>query len=195
MDELGRFFFLKRDEAVQATFQEGVDVLELSSAVDFELLVNRVLLTGDFVYDAVESSQARNRPLYRWRGTYLQPASRARWGDKRLKMWVPWLRKREDVVTFLREFFRTYSQPSERYLVDVLCGATLPRPWEGDIRLLARTGKSWPRTGVDDPGAVRSCAAVAAGVWRGRPADVLAGVTDGRAVRGGGTGTALGVGR
>jgi hypothetical protein len=141
VDEEGRFFFLKRDEAVQATFQEGVDVLELSSAVDFELLVNRVLLTGDFVYDAVESSQARNRPLYRWRGNYLQPASRARWGDKRLKMWVPWLRKREDVVTFLREFFRTYSQPSERYLADVLCGGTLPRPWEGDIRLLARSGE------------------------------------------------------
>lgn len=141
VDEQGRFFFLKRDEAVQATYQEGVDVLELSSAVDFELLVNRVLLTGDFVYDAVDSSQGRNRPLYRWRENYLQPASRARWGDKRLKMWVPWLRKREDVVTFLREFFRTYSQPSERYLVDVLCGGTLPRPWEGDIRLLARTGE------------------------------------------------------
>jgi len=140
VDESGTFFFLKKKTGTALTLREGRDVLSLAGVTDWELLVNRVLLTGDYVYEE-ESSAAEGRRFARWRGHYLQPASREQYGDRRLKMWVPWIRRREDAVTFLREFFRVYSQPGEKFLVEARVAGDLIRPWEGRVRIENRAGQ------------------------------------------------------
>jgi hypothetical protein len=139
VDETGTFFFAAKRTGTVLTLREGREVLSLAGVTDWELLVNRVLLTGDFVYEE-ESSAATGRRFARWRGHYLQPASRERYGDRRLKMWVPWIRRREDAVTFLREFFRVYAQPGEKFLVEARVTGELVRPWEGRVRVENRAG-------------------------------------------------------
>ena len=55
-------------------------------------------------------------------------------------MWVPWIRTTEDSRNFVREFFWVYAEPTSRYLIETTSQTTLPRPWEGKIRLEARDG-------------------------------------------------------
>ena len=139
VDETGTFFFHAKQTGTALTLREGANVLSLSGVTDWELLVNRVLLTGDFVYEE-ESIAAPGRRFARWRGHYIQPASREEYGDRRLKMWVPWIRRREDAVTFLREFFRIYAQPAEKFLVEAPVTGELVRPWAGRVRIETRDG-------------------------------------------------------
>jgi hypothetical protein len=140
VDETGTFFLVAKRTGTAVTVREGREVLSLAGVTDWELLVNRVLLTGDFVYEDEASSGAVGRRFSRWRGNYLQPASREKYGDRRLKMWVPWIRRREDAVTFLREFFRVYAEPGEKYLVEAKVEGELVRPWEGRVRVEDRAG-------------------------------------------------------
>lgn len=140
VDETGTFFLVAKRTGTAVTVREGREVLSLAGVTDWELLVNRVLLTGDFVYEEEASSGAVGRRFSRWRGNYLQPASREKYGDRRLKMWVPWIRRREDAVTFLREFFRVYAEPGEKYLVEAKVEGELVRPWEGRVRVEDRAG-------------------------------------------------------
>ena len=73
--------------------------------------------------------------IYRWRGNYIQPASRSLYGERRIRISVPWIRTGTDSREFVREFFRVYSQPTLRYLVEVGNQSVLPKPWEGRIRI------------------------------------------------------------
>ncbi len=140
VDEQGRFFFLRPRSALLASYREGRDTLLLEESRDREHLFNRLLLTGGYVYGEAINSEVTARGLYRWRGNYIQPASRAKYGERRIRLWLPWIRTRSDSRAFAREFFRIYAEPTTRYLVEVGNQSVLPRPWLGVIRLEARDG-------------------------------------------------------
>ena len=135
VDENGKFFFLQQKTSLAATYRDGVDIISLEESRDRAFLFNRVLLTGGYVYQVSGSSDQTIRDIYRWRGNYIQPASRSQYGERRIRISVPWIRTRTDSREFLREFFRVYSQPTLRYLVEVGNQSVLPRPWEGRIRI------------------------------------------------------------
>jgi len=140
VDAQGRFYFRQASAAVLATWREGRDLTSLHETRDREHLFNRVLLTGDYVYDRADSSAQMAQRSYRWRGNYTEPASRALHGDRRIRLWLPWLRTEADSIAFVREFFRTYAQPTSRYLIETLPQSALPLPWAGRIRLESRDG-------------------------------------------------------
>lgn len=138
VDELGRFYFLQPRGTVLTTYREGTHLLSLEETRDRDLLYNRVSLVGGYVYVPRGSDGGRN--LFRWQGNYVQPASRALHGERRIRLQVPWIRTRTDSREFIREFFRVYAQPAARYLIEVGNAAQLPRPWLGRIRILDRNG-------------------------------------------------------
>lgn len=135
----GTFFFLQPKTTLLATYREGTDLLSLEEARDLELVFNRVLLTGDYVYAAPDSSGGFGG-FYRWRGTYIQPESRDAYGERRIRLTIPWIRSSDDSRAFVAEFFRAYAQPSSRYRAEAGNQTVLPRPWEGTIRLEDRDG-------------------------------------------------------
>ncbi|MEZ6065180.1 MAG: hypothetical protein R3B90_05620 [Planctomycetaceae bacterium] len=141
VDAFGQFYFYQPRSALLAVWREGADLTRLSETRDREHLFNRVLLTGDYIYDEPDSSANIARRSYRWRGNYTQPDSRAAFGDRRIRLWVPWLRTETDSVSFVREFFRTYSQPTSRYLLETTSQQTLPLPWLGQVRVEDRDGE------------------------------------------------------
>jgi hypothetical protein len=140
VDAEGTFFFLQRRDDVLVTLREGRDQTALSESRDRELLFNRVLLTGDYIYDPLDSSGHLAQREYRFRGNYVQPESREAHGERRIRLWIPWLRAAEDALAFVREFFREYAQPTSRYLLETDGRATLLLPWAGRVRLEDRDG-------------------------------------------------------
>ncbi|WP_339912211.1 hypothetical protein [Symmachiella dynata] len=140
VDAWGRFFFLQKRTSVIATFQEGVDVVALEESRDRDLLYNRVMLTGGYVYDEQLGSDIFMRGYYRWRGNYIQPASRDQHGERRIRIWIPWIRTESDSRQFVKEFFRVYAQPTSRYFVEVADQQVLPAPWGGRILIKDHSG-------------------------------------------------------
>ncbi|SFH68406.1 hypothetical protein [Planctomicrobium piriforme] len=140
VDEQGEFFFLRPRNGVLAAFQDQQDLTALAESRDLELVFNRILLTGDYVYDRFDHSDDVARRSYRWRGNYTEPVSRAQYGDRRIRVWLPWVRTQSDAVSFAREFFRAYSQPHSQYFVETTAQTTLPRPWLGRVQLNDRFG-------------------------------------------------------
>lgn len=140
VDARGRFFFLQSRNTGLASWREGRDVTSLHETRDREHLFNRILLTGDYIYDQPLATDEIARRSFRWRGNYTQPDSRALYGDRRIRLWIPWLRTPEDSLAFVREFFRIYSFPTARYQIETLPSVTLPLPWEGRVRLEDREG-------------------------------------------------------
>jgi hypothetical protein len=53
---------------------------------------------------------------------------------------LPWIRTAADSREFAREFFRIYAQPRARYVVELCNPATLPKSWDGRIRLQSLNG-------------------------------------------------------
>lgn len=137
VDEFGRFFLLQRRETIGAEWQEGRDLISLRELAGEELIFNRVLLTGGLVYADCPTPPCGT---YRWQGNYLQPQSRARYGERRIRLSIPWIRTPQDSQAFVREFFRVYASPSPRYRVTVASPATLPRPWLTSVRVRDRSG-------------------------------------------------------
>ena len=140
VDAFGRFFFLRRRISVQSTFRLGRDLVSLEETRDRELIFNRLLLTGDYIYDHRDNSGQIARRVYRWRANYFEPDSCQAFGNRRLRLWVPWMRTQSDSVAFAREFFRTYSQPTARYAVETLPQSTLLIPWEGPVTIEDASG-------------------------------------------------------
>jgi len=136
VNEDGKFFFLKPVTTVQTTFQESVDLIAFRESVNRNLIYNRVLLTGGFIYDAAVSSNASARGFFRWKGNYIQPASRDTHGERQIRLSIPWIRTREDSREFIREFFRIYADPPNQYAIEVANQSSLLRPWDGEIKLL-----------------------------------------------------------
>lgn len=140
VDETGTFFFLQPRFPSLKSFQEGVDLTKLRESRDREYLFNRLLLTGDYIYDRRDQSGDIARRSYRWRGNYMEPISQSQHGDRRIRIWVPWVRTQRDSVAFAREFLRSYSQPVSRFLIDTTAQVSLLKPWEGRISLLDQSG-------------------------------------------------------
>jgi hypothetical protein len=138
VDEFGRFYLLQRREAIAAQWQEGVDLVALHEFAADDLIFNRVLLTGGLVYADCPTPPCG---VYRWQGNYLQPQSRSRYGERRIRLSIPWIRTPEDSQAFVREFFRVYAEPTPRYRIEVAAQTTLPRPWLAAVRVLDRAGK------------------------------------------------------
>lgn len=138
VDETGKFFFLQPRTTVAASWREGRDPVRLRETADRGLLYNRVLLTGGYVYDQQVSSGIRRN--FRWRGNYLQPASKAIYGERRIRLWTPWIRTAADSRAFVQAFFASYATPSMNYELDVPDRDVLVKPWEGVVRLEDRHG-------------------------------------------------------
>ncbi len=148
VDAQGTFYFLKERSNLMATWQEGKDITSLSESMDREFLFNRILLTGDYLYDIQDQSGQMARRSYRWRGNYVQPESRDQYGERRIRIWIPWIRTEQDSIEFSREFFRIYAQPVRRYLIETVPQSSLPVPWEGQVRLLDRAGNELTRSRI-----------------------------------------------
>ncbi|QDT33627.1 hypothetical protein [Thalassoglobus polymorphus] len=140
VDEQGKFFFLRRRDTPLAHFREGVDLTSLTEIRDREHLYNRLLLTGDYIYDQRDHSDEIARRSFRWRGNFVEPNSRAVHGERRLRIWLPWMRTQHDSFSFAKEFFRTYSQPQSRYLIETTNVAQLSKPWEGRYAVFDQAG-------------------------------------------------------
>jgi hypothetical protein len=140
VDAAGRFFFLQSRTDLLAVLREGRDLTSLEESRDREHLFNRVLFTGDYVYDRRGSSDWIARRSYRFRGNYVQPDSRSVHGERRIRLWIPWIRTPDDALNFVREFFRIYAEPTSRYLLETDGRSTLLKPWEGRVRLEDRNG-------------------------------------------------------
>lgn len=140
VDAFGRFFFLRRRISVQSTFRLGRDLVSLEETRDRELIFNRLLLTGDYIYDQRDNSGQIARRVFRWRANYFEPDSCQTFGNRRLRLWVPWIRTQSDSVAFAREFFRTYSQPTARYAIETVPQDSLLIPWAGPITIEDASG-------------------------------------------------------
>ncbi|TWT63207.1 hypothetical protein [Rubinisphaera italica] len=138
VDAERRFFFRQRRDDVLAEYREHRDLTKLQASRSRELLFNRVMLTGDYVYDFRNYSSQLARRSYRWRGNYRQPTSIDQHGERRIRVWVPWIRTAEDSRSFVSEFFRIYSQPVTRFSLQTKPQSVLPLPWEGCVRLKDR---------------------------------------------------------
>ncbi|WP_437194556.1 hypothetical protein [Planctomicrobium sp. SH527] len=141
VNEQGQFFFLRRRDETIATFQEQSNLTTLSESRDLEFVLNRILLTGDYVYDNQDHSDDQARRSYRWRANFIEPASRAQFGDRRIRVWLPWIRTQGDGLAFAREFFRTYSQSQSQYFLETTETTSLPRPWLGQVEVLSKSGE------------------------------------------------------
>lgn len=134
-----QFFFLQPREVRLTILREGRDLTTLEEVRDRELLFNRLLLTGDYVYDAVQTGWIARR-AFRFRGNYVQTESRDLYGERRIRLWIPWIRTPPDALLFAREFFRTYAAPTSRYVLETKGRRTLLLPWTGHVRLEDRDG-------------------------------------------------------
>ncbi len=135
VDAQGQFFFIRRRTSLQLTLQLGRDLLSCEELRDRELLFNRLLLTGDYIYDKRDQSEQIARRVYRWRANYFEPTSCRRHGNCRLRLWVPWIRTQADSLSFAREFFRQYAEPTPRFFVETIPGQPILLPWEGEVAL------------------------------------------------------------
>lgn len=129
-------FFLQRRGNVLAEFQEGQNLTALHETRTRDFIYNRILLTGDYIYP---ESLAAGRP-WRARWNFVQFDSRAAHGERRIRLWVPWIRSDADALNFAREFFRVYAEPTTRYELHTLRRDTLLLPWLGRVRLKDRAG-------------------------------------------------------
>lgn len=139
VDERGRFFFRQPRTDVLATYQEGVHLSHLVETQDRDLLFNRVLLTGGYFYEPSANMGSPPQPR-RWRGSYRQPESIAQFGERRISLWIPWIRTPEDSRQFLRAFFQRYASPPRRVEVSAPDQRLCPRPWDGRVRIRDRQG-------------------------------------------------------
>ena len=140
VDAYGKFFFLQRNTTVVSTCQEGHNVTNLIERKDATQIFNRIVLTGDYVYDRKLSDEQKARRSFRWRGNYYEPDSCAQHGEKRIRLWIPWIRTQEDSRSFAQEFFQTYSQGATRYQLELVPNLEMPWPWLGTVELKDRAG-------------------------------------------------------
>lgn len=140
VDAEGRFFFLQSRATVLASYRENIELTRLTETRSRDRLYNRLMLTGDYVYDRRDNSQQIARRSYRWRGNYRHTGSVARHGERRLRLWVPWIRTQADARAFATEFFRIYADPAATYLLETKPRESLPWPWLGSVELRDRAG-------------------------------------------------------
>jgi hypothetical protein len=141
VDAEGLFFFLQPRSTELMVLREGCNLSSLCEKRDLSQIYNRVVLTGDYVYDRREDSSDIARRSYRWRGQYVEQISRANYGERRIRLWIPWIRTQADGFAFIEQFFKLYAHGRNRYLLETTPQSNLPRPWLGMIRLENQAGQ------------------------------------------------------
>lgn len=127
IDPHGAFFF-RAGVAPSTQSIPLASVTRLEQARSLDQIFNRVLLTGAYLY------QSNGQP-YRWRGNYTEPTSRALYGERRIRLWVPWIRTSIDARSFLREFFAQYAFPNGRISLECVAAEKWLPPWEARYQL------------------------------------------------------------
>lgn len=135
VDAGGQFFFTPYRTVLQKSFRLGRDLVSLEESHDRELIFNRLLLTGDYIYDRRDTSEQLARRVFRWRASYYEPDSVEAYGNRRLRLWVPWIRTQSDSIDFAREFFRTYARPAARYTIETFPQDSPLIPWDGPVAI------------------------------------------------------------
>ncbi len=129
------FFFLEPRTDLLQTFIEKTDLVSLNESRDRESLYNRISLVGGFVYGPEVSSSQHAKNVYRWTGNFIENDSRTLYGERRIRLHLPWMRTLGDSQEFVREFFRLYAAPQSRFQIEVANQSSLIKPWEGVIRV------------------------------------------------------------
>lgn len=138
VDEMGRFFFRAGQEFATQTIPR-TSIIQLEHSRSLDQIFNRVLLTGAYLY------LPNGRP-YRWRGNYTEPTSRALYGERRIRLWVPWIRTAQDARGFLKEFFSQYAFPTGRLQVESVASTQWLPPWKTRYQMegfSGSTGATW----------------------------------------------------
>jgi len=141
VDADGQFFFQQKNAEVQGTVQEGVDAVRLEETRDIDLLFNRVLFIGGWIYRSFDGPPPI-RYASRFRRHFKRQSSIDVWGQRRLRIDAPWIRTTPDASAFVSAFFDTYAQPVNVYEVQVEDRAALWQPWDGPIRLKDADGNT-----------------------------------------------------
>lgn len=137
VDENGGLFFLQKRANVIGTFQEGVDCEEVKFRTDSSLLVNRVLITGDYIYGI-----NNDVGFMRYRAHWNHFTSAALYGYRTLRVFLPWIRRNHDSEAWAREFFRKYALPTTLYPIKTAPQTDLVKPWNGQLQLKAVDGST-----------------------------------------------------
>jgi len=132
IDENKRFFFMQKRADILATFKAGYNVQQLNRKRDRSLLYNRLLITGDYIY---LNPNSFGTEFYRYRSYFHVPDSISVYGERRTRVYLPWIRRNEDAIAFAKEFFRKYATLTDRYFIRTNGTSILPRPWDGQIEL------------------------------------------------------------
>ena len=137
----GKFYFLRQRQVPTATYQETIDLTSLREQRELDMIYNRVVLTGDYIYDREDHSADIARRSFRWRGNYTEPVSKGIYGERRLRLWIPWIRTKDDARRFLEQFFAVYAYGKNRYTLETVPQENVPYPWLGPVKIMSASGE------------------------------------------------------
>jgi hypothetical protein len=137
VDANRRLFYGAKRSDILATYRTNVNCTNVQRQVDKSYLYNRILLTGGYIYGINIESGGANlwTGFYRYRSNFHVASSITAYGERRLRIYVPFIRRNEDARNFAREFFRMYAQPTTRYTFSVSGLSSVINPWDGRITL------------------------------------------------------------
>lgn len=137
-DEQRRFYYTQKRTGVIATYKNGDSIRRMTRSSTRELLYNRMLLTGGYIYgsDILSGTAESWTGFWRYRATYHVPDSIAVHGERRIRLSLPWIRRNADSREFARQFFATYGGVTNRWTIETTRQSDLPRPWNGRFTLL-----------------------------------------------------------
>lgn len=127
-------FMFPKSGLLLDTFQEGVDCRELNYKRDKSLQYTRIWLTGDYVY------YNNGSDFYRYQAVIRDVTADEVYGNKPIKLYVPWIRTVEEAFDFARGFFDQYAQPTTRVSFKTTAQSSLLVPHSGKIRVRDRDG-------------------------------------------------------
>lgn len=140
VDANAQFYFLNPRTSSTHSYHQGRDLIELRESLNLDDVYNRVVLTGDYIYDREKSSGQQARPAFRWRGHYTAPESIQQHGQRRLRIWLPWIRTAADSQAFMQGFFQRYAYAAAKYQFTIAGSLDLPSPWNSAIELIDSAG-------------------------------------------------------
>src|SRR5690606_19067559 len=117
------------------TFQEAQHLTKLSKNLDKDLLYNKLLITGDYVY-----FPNLEQKFFRWVSSHASVSSINLYGSRKITLYIPWIRNFIDANSFADAFFDIYADPRTRYTATTIPQGAVMNPWEGTVGLLNRSG-------------------------------------------------------